>query len=124
VEESFKTLKSDLGLRPVYHQLEHRMEAHILVAFLGDCLSVTLRMKLRRCAPGLTVREVLAELSGIQMLEVHIPTTEGRTLVLPRHTEAEAAQLMILQQLGLTLPPQPPPRIRSSALTAKDGPMR
>jgi hypothetical protein len=118
VEEAFRTLKSDLGLRPIHHQLEHRMEAHILVAFLGYCLTVTLRTKLQRSAPGLTPREALAELSAIKMLEVHVPTTDGRTLVLPRHTEPEAAQLMILDKLGLKLPAQPPPRIRSSQLPA------
>jgi transposase len=116
VEESFKTLKSDLSLRPIYHQLECRMEAHILVAFLGYCLTVTLRMKLRRWGSGLTPREVLTELSGIKMLEVQVPTSDGRTLVLPRHTEPEPSHLMILEKLGLSLPPQPPPRIRSSQL--------
>jgi hypothetical protein len=62
VEQAFKTLKSDLSLRPIHHQLEPRVEAHILVAFLGYCLTVTLRMKLRPAAPGLTPRDVLASL--------------------------------------------------------------
>ena len=113
VEEAFKTLKSDLNLRPIHHQIEQRVEAHIMVAFLGYCLSVTLRMKLSRSAPGLTPRAVLASLSRIQMLEVHLPTTDGRTLIMPRHTEPEAEQKMILQTLKLELPPQPPPRIRA-----------
>jgi transposase len=78
VEEAFRTLKSDLGLRPIHHQLEHRVEAHILVAFLGYCLNVTLRMKLKASAEGLTPRAVLASMSRIQMVEVHIPTTDGR----------------------------------------------
>lgn len=112
VEEAFKTLKSDLHLRPVHHQVEKRVEAHILVAFLGYCLTVTLRMKLKSAAPGLTPREVLKSLSAIQMVEVHIPTTDGRELVMPRHTEAESEQQMILEKLRLTLPAQPPPRIR------------
>ena len=112
VEESFKTLKSDLGLRPIHHQLEHRVEAHILVAFLGYCLTVTLRMKLRRAAPGLTPREVLKLLGAIRMVDVEIPTKDGRVLVLRRHTEPEAEQEMILQKLNLSLPAQPPPRIR------------
>jgi len=115
VEEAFKTLKSDLHLRPVHHQLEHRVEAHILVAFLGYCLQVTLRHKLRRHAPGLTPRETLTSLGAIRMVDVHLPTTDGRTLILPRFTEPEAQQRMILQKLGLTLPPQPPPRIRAGA---------
>ena len=112
VEEAFKTLKSDLNLRPIHHQIEKRVEAHIMVAFLGYCLSVTLRMKLSGSAPGLTPRAALQSLSGIQMMEVHLPTTDGRVLVMPRHTEPEAEQKMILQTLKLELPPQPPPRIR------------
>jgi transposase len=116
VEESFKTLKSDLNLRPIHHQLEHRVEAHILVAFLGYCLSVTLRLKLSATAPGLTPRAALQSLSAIQMLEVHVPTSDGRVLVMPRHTEPEPQQKMILEKLGLELPPQPPPRIRAGRL--------
>jgi hypothetical protein len=112
VEESFKTLKSDLGLRPIHHQIEKRVEAHILVAFLGYCLTATLRMRLLAAAPGLTPRAVLQSLSAIQMVEVHIPTSDGRVLVMPRHTEPQPQQLMILQKLKLELPPQPPPRIR------------
>jgi hypothetical protein len=116
VEESFKTLKSDLSLRPIHHQIEKRVEAHILVAFLGYCLTATLRMKLAASAPGLTPRAALRSLSAIQMLEVHVPTTDGRTLVMPRHTEPEPQQQMILEKLGLALPPQPPPRIREGRL--------
>jgi transposase len=112
VEEAFRTLKADLDLRPIHHQLEHRVEAHILVAFLGYCLNVTLRMKLAESAEGLTPRETLDLMSRIQMLEVQIPTTDGRVLVLPRHTEPEADQKMILEKLRLELPRQPPPRIR------------
>ena len=113
VEEAFKTLKGDLNLRPIHHQIEKRVEAHILVAFLGYCLSVTLRMKLSRLAPGLTPRAVLQSLSAIQMIQVHLPTTDGRVLIMPRYTEPESEQRMILQALKLELPPQPPPRIRA-----------
>jgi len=123
VEEAFKTLKSDLGLRPIHHQIEKRVEAHILVAFLGYCLAVTLRMKLSAAAPGLTPRAVLQSLSAIQMVEVHVPTSDGRVLVMPRHTEPEPRQKMILEKLKLELPPQPPPRIRAGKLelaTASD----
>jgi transposase len=116
VEAAFKTLKSDLDLRPIHHQLEKRVEAHILVAFLGYCLNVTLRMKLSATAPGLTPRSALESLSRIQMLEVQVPTSDGRTLVMPRYTEPEAGQKMILEKLKLTLPPQPPPRIRGGKL--------
>ena len=115
VEEAFKTLKSDLHLRPIHHQLEHRVEAHILVAFLGYCLMVTLRRQLQSHAPGLTPREALKELSAIKMVDVHLPTTDGRELILPRFTEPEASQRMILEKLGLVLPAQPPPRIRAMA---------
>jgi transposase len=117
VEEAFRTLKSDLDLRPIFHQLAHRVEAHILVAFLGYCLSVTLRAKLRRSAPGLTPRQALASLAAIQMVDVEVPTTDGRVLVLPRYTEPEAEQEMRLEKLGLTLPAQPPPRIRAGDVT-------
>jgi hypothetical protein len=116
VEEAFKTLKSDLHLRPIHHQLEHRVEAHILVAFLGYCLQVTLRRKLEQHAPGLTPRQALASLGAIKLVDVHFPTTDGRTLILPRFTEPEPQQRMILEKLGLTLPPQPPPRIRAPAV--------
>ena len=116
VEESFKTLKGDLSLRPIHHQLEKRVEAHILVAFLGYCLTMTLRMKLASGAPGLTPRAALQSLSAIQLVEVHVPTSDGRVLVMPRHTEPEARQRMILETLKLTLPPQPPPRIRAGQM--------
>jgi transposase len=115
VEEAFKTLKSDLHLRPIHHQLEHRVEAHILVAFLGYCLQATLRRKLQLHAPGLTPRETLKELRSIQMVDVHLPTSDGRTLILPRFTEPEPSQRMILEKLSLSLPAQPPPRIRAAA---------
>jgi len=116
VEEAFKSLKSDLGLRPIHHQIGKRVEAHILVAFLGYCLTVTLRMKLSSVAPGLTPREVLKSLGAVRMLDVVVPTTDGRELVLPRHTEPEPEQMMILEKLRLELPPQPPPRIRASTI--------
>jgi len=116
VEEAFKTLKSDLNLRPIHHQIQKRVEAHILVAFLGYCLSVTLRMKLSTAAPGLTPRAALRSLSKIQMVEVQVPIADGRTLVMPRYTEPEAEQKMLLEKLGLALPPQPPPRVRNGKL--------
>ena len=111
IEAAFRCLKSDLAIRPVYHQLEHRVEAHILVAFLGYCLTVTLKNLLRPHAPGLTPRSVLETLGAIQMVDVQIPTTDGRCLTMPRHTQPESEHRMILEKLGLSLPPQPPPRI-------------
>jgi transposase len=113
VEEAFRTLKGDLSLRPIFHQTEARVEAHILVAFLGYALSASLRMKLRAAAPGLTPRAVLEKLSAIRMVDVCIPTTDGRQLVMPRYVEPETDQQIILDKLRLALPPQPPPRIRS-----------
>jgi hypothetical protein len=120
VEEAFKTLKSDLGVRPIHHQLQPRVEAHILVAFLAYCLSVTLRMKLAAHAPGLSPRAVLEKLHTIQMLDVCLPTTDGRWLIMPRHSEPEPDQQALLAKLQLTLPHQPPPRIKSGKLLLPD----
>jgi hypothetical protein len=119
VEAAFKNLKDDLQLRPIHHQLEHRVEAHIFVAFLAYCLHVTLRARLKPLAPGLTSRTVLDKMAAVQMLDVHFPTTDGRTLILSRHTELNADQKLLLKQLKLDLPPQPPPRITSSKRSAR-----
>jgi transposase len=86
IEAAFKNLKDDLALRPIFHQLEHRIEAHIFVAFMAYCLQVTLRARLRPLAPGLSPRAVLDKFAAIQMLDVHFPTTDGRTLILSRYT--------------------------------------
>jgi Transposase DDE domain len=115
IEAAFKNLKDDLQLRPIYHQLEHRIEAHIFVAFLAYCLHVTLRARLKPLAPGLTPRAVLDKLAAIQMLDVHFPTTDARTLILTRYTEPNADQKLLLKQLKLDLPSQPPPRITAPA---------
>ena len=114
VEAAFKNLKDDLQLRPIYHQLERRIEAHIFVAFMAYCLHITLRAQLKPLAPGLTSRAVLDKLASIQMLDVHFPTTDGRTLILSRYTEPNPDQRLLLERLGLTLPPQPPPRITAA----------
>ena len=111
VEAAFKSLKSDLGIRPIHHQLEHRVEAHILVAFLAYCLTATLRHRLQEHAPGLTPRAVLEKLASIQALDVWLPTTDGRCLVMPRYTEPDADVALLLHQLRLELPKQPPPRL-------------
>jgi transposase len=115
IEAAFKCLKSDLGIRPIHHQLEHRVDAHILVAFLAYCLSVTLKHRLKAHAPGLTPRAVLEKLATIQMLDVSFPTTDGRRLVMPRYTEPSPEQALLLHQLKLVLPQQPPPRITTPA---------
>jgi transposase len=113
IEAAFKNLKDDLALRPIFHQLEHRIEAHIFVAFMAYCLHVTLRARLRPLAPGLTPRAVLDKFATIQMLDVHFPTTDGRTLILSRYTYPETDHRLLIEQLNLTLPAQPPPRISS-----------
>lgn len=111
IEAAFKNLKDDLKLRPIYHQLENRIEAHIFVAFMAYCLHVTLRARLKQLASGLTPRAVLDKFAAIQMLDVQFPTTDGRTLILSRYTEPNIDHKILLEQLHLTLPPQPPPRI-------------
>ena len=113
IEAAFKTLKSELGIRPLYHQLGQRVEAHILVAFLAYCLWVTLKNRLQALAPGLTPQAVLEKLSAMQMLEVWLPTTDQRWLVMPRFTQPEPDQAILLHKLHLELPHQPPPRIKA-----------
>jgi transposase len=114
IESVFRSLKSELGIRPVYHRLEHRVDAHILVAFLAYCLQVTLKNRLKIHAPGLTPAAVLDKLAAIQMIDVHVPTTDGRTLIMPRYTQPEADVRILLDRLALPLPEQPPPRITSA----------
>jgi transposase len=114
IEGAFKTLKDDLQLRPIYHRLEQRIEAHIFVAFLAYCLHVTLRARLRPLAGGLTPRAVLDKFAAIQMLDVHFPTMDSRTLILSRYTELNADQKILARQLDLNMPPQPPPRITAA----------
>lgn len=115
IEAAFKSLKSELGIRPIYHQLEHRVEAHIFIAFLAYCLLVTLKGRLEALAPGLTPRAVMESLAAIQMLDVWLPTTDGRWLVMPRYTQAEPEQAILLHKLQLSLPAQPPPRIKAKS---------
>ena len=119
VEEAFKNLKGDLGLRPIYHQKEERIEAHIFVAFLSYCLHATLRRWLKDLAPGLMPRSVLEKFAAIQMIDVHLPTTDGRHVVLSRYTQPEKEMQVLLHQLNLTLPDQPPPRITAAGTLAE-----
>ena len=115
VEQAFKELKSDLAVRPIHHQKDDRIEAHIFVAFVAYCLQATLKQRLRALAPGLTPRAVLEKFAGIQMVDVHLPTTDGRYFILPRLTEPDADQKLLLQRLKMSLPQQPPPRIAAIA---------
>jgi hypothetical protein len=114
VEEAFRTLKSDLAIRPIFHQEERRIEAHVFLAFLAYCLYVTLGRQLHRLAPGLTARSALAKFAAVQMVDVHLPTTDGRELVLTRHTQPEPELELLLERLKLTLPAQPPPKITAA----------
>jgi transposase len=118
IEAAFKNLKDDLQLRPIRHQLQHRIEAHIFVAFIAYCLHVTLKARLRPVAAGLTPRAVLDKFAAIQMLDVKFPTTDGRTLILSRYTEPDTDHKLLLEQLKLNLPPQPPPRITAGGQRA------
>lgn len=118
IESVFRSLKSELGIRPIYHQLEHRADAHVLIAFLAYCLQVTLKNRLMIHAPGLTPAAVFEKLGTIQMVEVWIPMLDGRWLVLPRHTQPEPDVQALLDQVRITLPSQPPPRIKISQLDA------
>jgi transposase len=119
VEAAFKSLKDDLALRPIHHQLEHRIQAHIFISFLAYCLQVTLRRRLRDLAPGLTPRSVLEKLATIQMLDVHLPTTDDRMVILSRYTHPETDVQLLLHRLKLELPAQPPPKITSPKATAQ-----
>ncbi len=114
VEQAFKELKGDLAIRPIYHQKDSRIEAHIFVAFLAYCLQVTLKARLKSLATGLTPRTVLEKLATMQMVDVHLPTTDGRELMLTRYTEPNADQRLLLAHMNLQLPKQPPPKIVST----------
>jgi transposase len=111
VEQAFKELKNDLSLRPIYHQLEKRIEAHIFISFLAYCLQVTLKAKIKYSASGLTPRSVLEQFATMQMLDVRIPTTDQRELLLTRYTHPSKEIQLLLDQLKLTLPEQAPPKI-------------
>jgi transposase len=114
VEEAFRTLKGDLAIRPIFHREQRRIEAHIFIAFLAYCLHVTLGQRLKHLAPKLTPRSVLEKFSAVQMIDLHIPTTDGRELALTRYTQPEAELKLLLERLKLHLPPQPPPKITAA----------
>ena len=114
VEEAFKTLKGDLAIRPIYHQHEDHIEAHIFIAFLAYCLHVTLGHRLKHLAPGLTTRSVLEKFSAVQMIDVRIPTSDGRELALTRYTQPEPDLKLLIDRLKLTLPAQLPPKITAA----------
>src|SRR5258708_25756469 len=111
IESVFRSLKSELGIRPIHHQLEHRVDAHILIAFLAYCLQVTLKQRLLLHAPGLTPTAVLEKLADIKMIDVWIPTVDQRWLILPRYTQPALDTKLLIEKLKLQLPSQPPPRL-------------
>jgi len=111
IESVFRSLKSELGIRPIYHQLEHRADAHILIAFLAYCLQITLKHRLLVHAPGLTPTAVLEKLAEIQMIDVWIPTVDQRWLILPRYTQPSTDTKLLIEKLRLELPSQPAPRL-------------
>jgi hypothetical protein len=117
-EASFRALKSELSIRPLFHQLEPRVKAHVMVAFLGYALWVTLKHLLKRRpailpqpsvsrvnnAEPLSAMKALAVFSTLQSADIVLPTTDGREIRLRRITEPTAEQKSLLQQLGLTVP--------------------
>jgi transposase len=115
VEEAFRTLKGDLAIRPIHHQEPERIEAHIFIAFLAYCLRVTLGNRLKGLAPGLTPRSLFEKFAAVQMIDVHIPTTDGRELQLTRYTQPDPELTLLLNRLKLELPDQPPPKITAEA---------
>ena len=116
VEAAFRTLKGDLAIRPIFHQEQSRIEAHIFIAFLAYCVHVTLGGQLKAIAPGLTPRAVLEKFAAVQMIDVYVPTTDGRELSLTRYTQPEPELKLLLNKLRLTLPAQPPPKITTTEL--------
>jgi len=114
VEEAFRNLKGDLAIRPIHHQEPERIEAHLFIAFLAYCLHVTIGHRLKGLAPGLTPRSLFDKFAAVQMIDVHIPTTDGRELQLTRHTQPEPELALLLNRLKLELPDQPAPKITAA----------
>jgi transposase len=117
-EASFRALKSELSIRPLFHQLEPRVKAHVMVAFLGYALWVTLKHQLKRRSPvapepsasrvdhaqPITPMKAIALLSPLQSADIVLPTTDGREIRLRRITEPTTEQKSLLRQLGISLP--------------------
>jgi transposase len=113
VEEAFRNIKGDLSIRPIFHQTEQRIEAHIFVTFLAYCLQVTLDQKLKSWAPGWTPRSVIEQLKAMQMIDVKVPTSDGGIMEMARTTQPDKTQQLVLSMLKLQLPEQPPPKIHA-----------
>jgi hypothetical protein len=112
------TLKDELGLRPIRHHLQHRIEAPVFVAFPAYCLHVADPARLKSLAGGITPRAVLDKFAAIQMLDIPFPTSDGRSLILRRYTERNSDQKLLATKLKLNLPPQPLPRITGAGQLA------
>ena len=104
VEAAFRTLKSELAIRPLFHQLEKRVKAHVLVAFLGYALQVTLKDLLKRSGSEYSPAEALKRLGDIHSVDIVLPTVEGREIWLRRIAKLDEEQQRILHQLQLQLP--------------------
>jgi hypothetical protein len=109
-------VKGDLAIRPIFHQDQARIEAHIFIAFLAYCLHATLARRLHALAPGLSPRSVIEKFAAMQMIDVHVPTTDGRELLLTRYTEPDAELRLLLDKLKLALPAQSPPKITTAQI--------
>jgi len=104
VEAAFRALKSELSIRPFFHQLERRVKAHILVAFLGYALWVTLKHLLRRKKLGLSPAKALSLLSTLRSADIILPTTDAREIRLRRVTTPNPEQKHLLEQFDITIP--------------------
>ncbi len=113
IGRAFKELGHNLAIRPIFHRPEPRIEAHILVSFIAHCPLVTLKNLARPQAPGPTPRAIVGKFAAIQMVDLHVPTADGRRLVLARHTQPSRNHESLPRRLDLTLPRQPATKLLS-----------
>jgi transposase len=104
VEAAFRALKSELSIRPFFHQLERRVKAHVLVAFLGYALWVTLKHLLRRKNLAVSPAKALSLLSTLRSADIILPTTDGREIRLRRVTTPNTEQQQLLDKLDVVIP--------------------
>ena len=116
IEQSFKEVKNDLGLRPVFHQTDDRIEAHIFVSYVAYCLQATLKNLTSDIASGLSPKEIIAKMKQLYMVDVKKPTSDGREIVMKRYVEPKPETALLLREMDLQLPTQPPPKIGSDAI--------
>ena len=120
VESVFRAMKSELAIRPVWHWVASRVEAHVMVEFLGYRLWVSLKQKLKTVAPGLTSWRLPDQFSRIVQVEVWFKLRGGGAICLPRITQTEPAQAILLDQLGWSMPEQPPQDLQASSARCVD----